>query len=105
MNISKHDFPIFTTHPDLVYLDNASTVHKPTQVLDAMRRYYEREYANVHRGVYALSEASEHMLDQSKKAIANLIGADKNEIIYTSGATGAYNLLAQTLYASNTLKG
>ncbi len=45
----RSDFPIFTTHPDLVYLDSASSAQKPKQVIDSLSRYFATDYANIHR--------------------------------------------------------
>ena len=58
MNIREH-FPIYTTYPDLHYLDNASTTHKPQKIIDAMNQYISHDYANIHRGQYFLAEQSE----------------------------------------------
>ena len=72
MTIRSH-FPIFTSYPDLVYLDNASTVHKPLQVIEAMNHYISHDYANIHRGQYFLAEQSEKLYMQSKRTVAQFI--------------------------------
>lgn len=66
----RSDFPIFTTHPDLVFLDSASSAQKPQYVIDALSRYFASDYANIHRGAYDLSMASSLLYDKAKKAIA-----------------------------------
>lgn len=101
----RSDFPIFTNNPDLVYLDSASTAQKPSVVIDGMRDFMERDYANIHRGAYSLSERSEELYDASKKAVARLIGARSTaEINYTYNATYALNLLVTSLVRSKWLK-
>lgn len=69
----KKDFPIFTTYPELVYLDSASSVQKPQKVLDAMREMMECKYANIHRGSYDLSEMAEVIFERSKEKVAKYI--------------------------------
>lgn len=87
----KTDFPIFTHHPDLVYLDNAATTHKPQSVIQVVSNYYRTANANVGRGVYDLAEASTQVLADSKQVIANFFNAGTGELILTSGATEAIN--------------
>ena len=74
MNNLRKNFPIFHEHPELIYLDNASTTHKPQQVLDAMSEYVSHSYSNIHRGQYSLAEQSELLYMQSKKKVAEFIG-------------------------------
>ena len=93
----KSEFPIFTTHPDLVYLDTAATAQKPRTVLMAMQDFYETSYANVHRGVYDLSRRSTESYENAKATVANFIGATADEIIFTKNATEGFNLLAHSL--------
>jgi cysteine desulfurase/selenocysteine lyase len=101
----RSDFPIFESHPDLVYLDSASTAQKPAAVIDAVAEYLERGYANIHRGSYELSELSESLYKESKIAVARLIGAESHyEIAYSNNATGAFNLLAGSMARSGWLK-
>lgn len=101
----RSDFPIFESHPNLVYLDSASTAQKPAVVIDAVAEYLERGYANIHRGSYELSEVSESLYKESKIAVARLIGAESHyEIAYSCNATGAFNLLAFSMARSGWLK-
>lgn len=90
-------FPIYRTYPDLIYLDNASTVHKPLEVMDAMNHYISHDYSNIHRGQYFLAEQSEQLYIQTKKTVAQFIGWDYREIIYTYNATHASNIIAQSV--------
>ena len=101
----RSDFPIFANNPDLIYLDSASTAQKPSMVIDEMRDFMERDYANIHRGAYSLSERSEELYDASKKAVAKLINERSvAEINYTYNATYALNLLVSSLVRSKRLK-
>jgi len=69
----KKDFPIFTTHPDLVYLDSTATSQKPSYVIDGVADYLRSSYANIHRGSYEISEISEKLYEDSKKIVAKNI--------------------------------
>ena len=86
----------------LVYLDSAATSHKPTAVTDALTQYYERSNSNVHRGAHALSREATEAYEASRDKIASFINAySRNEIIFTSGATDAINLVATSLSQTN----
>ncbi|MCU0234425.1 MAG: cysteine desulfurase [Thermoanaerobaculales bacterium] len=79
----------------LVYLDNAATTQKPRAVIDAVRGFYERDCANVHRGVHVLSQRATVAFEQARTAVkAHLGAADSREIVFTRGATEAVNLVA-----------
>ncbi len=94
----KNDFGVYDTHPDLVYLDTTATALKPKSVVEAVARFSTEEYANIHRGAYDLSEASEIRYEQSKKDTAHLINAESSaEIVYTYNSTYALNYLALAL--------
>ena len=81
----------------LVYLDSASTAQKPRAVIEATVRAYERECANVHRGVHALSAAATELFEGVREKVRRFVGAaDAGEIVFTRGATEAINLVAQT---------
>ena len=73
MSNIKKDFPIFTTHPDLVYLDSTATAQKPSHVIDGVAEYLRSSYANIHRGSYDISEVSEKLYENSKKNVAKHI--------------------------------
>ncbi len=96
----RADFPILDQEVHghkLVYLDSGATSQKPLSVLAAMDNYYRHDNANVHRGIYALSERATADYEGSRAKVARLIGvADPREIIWTRNATEAINLVAYT---------
>jgi len=101
----KQDFPIFQTHPDLVYLDSTATSQKPAMVIDGVADYLRSSYANIHRGSYDISEVSEKLYEDSKKIVAKNIGAYSwREVIYTGNSTYALNLLSQSIWRTGMLK-
>lgn len=99
----KSLFPIFQRHPELIYLDNAASTQKPQSVIDWVSDFLQSDYANIHRWLYSLSEKSEELYYESKCALAKLINAKYNEIIYSYNSTYCLNLLAQALVNSKKL--
>ena len=94
LNIKK-DFPIFSNHPDLVYLDNAATSQKPKAVIGAVCDFYKKYNSNVHRGIYTLNQDATRLYERTRKKVADFIGADDpSEIIFTGNASEAINLVA-----------
>jgi cysteine desulfurase/selenocysteine lyase len=96
----KEDFPILKRQINgkrLVYLDNAATSQKPTQVIQAMKDYYELHNSNVHRGAHTLGEEATELLEQARSKVRKFINAKKDEeIIFTRGTTEAINLVSHT---------
>jgi cysteine desulfurase/selenocysteine lyase len=96
----RADFPILSRKvygKPLVYLDNAASAQKPKQVIDAIAEAYGHEYSNVHRGMHFLSNAATEKFEQAREgARAFLNAASADEIIFTSGATDAINLVASS---------
>jgi len=96
----REDFPVLrqTMHgKPLVYLDNGATTQKPKSVIDAVTRYYSAENANIHRGIYRLSEEATDAYEAAREKVRQFIGAgSREEIIFVRGATEAINLVAQT---------
>jgi cysteine desulfurase/selenocysteine lyase len=95
----REDFPILDQqvhgHP-LVYFDNAATTQKPRVVVDALRGYYERDNANVHRGLHELSSRATEAYEAARARVAQYIGAaSADEIVFTRGTTESINLVAQ----------
>jgi len=96
-NKFKKDFKIFKTNKSLVYLDSAATAQTPDVVVVAMNDYYQKFNANVHRGLYSLAQKADQAYEDSRVKIAKFIGAENDEIVFTSGATHGLNLLAVSL--------
>ncbi|TMK27989.1 MAG: cysteine desulfurase [Alphaproteobacteria bacterium] len=93
----RREFPIFTTHPELVFLDSGASAQKPRAVIDGIAEFYRTDYANVHRGVYSLSaRATDRFEEAREKARAFLNAADEREIVFLRGATEAINLVAHS---------
>ncbi len=96
----RSEFPILrqtVRGKPLVYLDNAATTQKPRAVIDAIRRYYEEDNANVHRGVHLLSERATRAFEEARVKVGRFVGAkDPREVIFTRGTTESVNLVAQT---------
>ena len=94
----RADFPILAQEINgkpLAYLDSAVTAQKPRQMLDAMTRFYETSYANVHRGVYSLAERATEGFEGAREKVARLVNAPSSrELIFTRNATESLNLVA-----------
>jgi cysteine desulfurase / selenocysteine lyase len=98
----RSDFPLLAANPALHYLDSAASAQKPKVVLDAIRDYYERSYANPHRGAYSLSVDATERYHLARMRIARFLGAaDVDSLIFTRGTTEALNLVATSLSRSN----
>jgi cysteine desulfurase/selenocysteine lyase len=78
----------------LVYLDSGATSHKPRQVLDAERGFYEQKNAAVHRGAHQLAEEATDAFEGARETVARFIGARTQEVVFTKNATEALNLVA-----------
>jgi cysteine desulfurase / selenocysteine lyase len=93
----RSQFPIFQNHPDLVYLDSASTTQKPMCVIEAEMYFYTNQNANIHRGVYGLAVTATHVYENTRDKVRKFINANTSkEIIFTSGTTEGINLVAQS---------
>ena len=94
----RADFPILsrTVHgKPLVFLDSGASAQKPRQVIDALSRCYESEYANIHRGVYELSAKATDAYEGARARVQRFVNArSASEIVFTKGATEAINLVA-----------
>jgi cysteine desulfurase/selenocysteine lyase len=106
----REDFPILeqTVHGDrpLVFLDNAASTQRPRQVIEVLRRVYERDYANVHRGIHTLSERSTEQYEEAREKVRDFIGAEHSrEVIFTSGTTAGINLVARSWGDANVKRG
>ncbi|QOV87451.1 SufS family cysteine desulfurase [Humisphaera borealis] len=96
----RADFPILQTTvspggPKLIYLDNGATTQKPRQVIDAISRYYESQNANIHRGVYRLSQVATDLYESARRKVQAFINAaDEKECLFVRGTTEGVNLVA-----------
>ncbi len=94
----RADFPILATQAHgrpLVYLDSAATSQKPLAVVEAMDRYYREYNANVHRGIYEISERATAAYEGARSKVARFVNAPSaHEIVWTRNATEAINLVA-----------
>lgn len=100
------DFPILdqiVNDEPLVYLDNAATTQKPRQVLGAITDYYEKDNANVHRGVHTLAEQATAAYEAARERVCSFIhAASTKEVLFTRGTTTSLNWVAR--YAENVLQ-
>ncbi len=96
----RKDFPILKRKVHgrtLVYLDNGASSQKPRMVIDAIRRFYESDYANIHRGVHLLSEIATDAYEEARVKVQKMINAaSAREIVFVRGATEAINLVASS---------
>lgn len=104
----RKDFPILTRMVNgkpLVYLDNAATSQKPQSVIDALTQYYTYDNANIHRGLYFLSELATEQYEGARLKVKEFINAmSVSEIVFVRGATEAINLVASTLCRAKLFK-
>ncbi len=100
----RADFPLMAERvydKPLIFLDSAASAQKPQAVIDAMRHCYEHEYANIHRGVYWLSQKSTQAYEDARTKVQRFINAaSEREIVFTKGTTEAINLVASSYGAS-----
>ena len=102
----RKDFPILNqivNDEPLVYLDNAATTQKPTQVLEAIAAYYAKDNANVHRGVHTLAERATEAYEAARERVRSFIhAASTKEVLFTRGTTTGLNWVAR--YAESVLQ-
>jgi len=96
----RKDFPALAQTvrgKPLIYLDNGATTHKPLRVIERVRKFDSEEYGTVRRGAYKLCERSTQLYEDSRKKVAEFLGAEiPGEIVFTSGTTQAINLVAHS---------
>jgi len=96
----RDDFPSLRQRvygKPLVYLDSAASSQKPQAVIDAISRFYSEDYANIHRGVHALSERATHAYEEARETVRQFINAPSpQEVVFVRGTTEAINLVAQS---------
>jgi cysteine desulfurase / selenocysteine lyase len=100
VDILRRDFPALQQqvngHP-LAYLDSSATSQKPVSVLDAERDYYAHANAAVHRGAHTLAVTATELFEDARANVAAFVGADAGELVWTSNATEALNLIAYSM--------
>ncbi|OGT37753.1 MAG: cysteine sulfinate desulfinase [Gammaproteobacteria bacterium RIFCSPHIGHO2_12_FULL_37_14] len=99
LNLSR-DFPALQQQnrgKPMTYLDSASSSQKPRQVIEAMSQFYMNDYANIHRGIYELSERSTQLYENARQQVKKFINAaHADEIVFVHSTTDAINLIAQS---------
>jgi len=97
-NMYKKYFPVYINNPQLIYLDSSATALKPLSVISAISDYYTNYSANVHRGLYPLSQIATQKYEESRADVANFIHAfSPAEVVWTKSTTESLNLLAYSL--------
>ncbi|WP_242907715.1 aminotransferase class V-fold PLP-dependent enzyme [Actinomadura terrae] len=100
----RRDFPLIDRRP-LIYLDNAATTHKPSLVLDAEHDFNVFHNANAHAGGHRLAREATEILRDSRRAVAEFVGAAPDEIVFTKSATEALNLVARVVQDAGRVTG
>ncbi|MDU0326138.1 SufS family cysteine desulfurase [Microbacterium sp. KSW2-21] len=96
----RADFPILETEIDgrpLVYLDSGATSQKPRAVLEAEREFLEQANSAVHRGAHTLAAKATELFEDARVTVAEFVGAEPEQLVWTSGATAGLNLVAGSL--------
>src|SRR3990167_2072505 len=91
----REQFPIFSQKVNglpFIYFDSASTAQIPQEFLDTVKKYYATYKANIGRGVYSFAEQATEAYEQVRDKVAKFIGAERAQIVFTSGATESLNL-------------
>ena len=104
----RNDFPILTQEidPPLIYLDNAASSQKPDCVIEALDEYYRTYNANIHRGIYRISEEATARYEEARKKVARFINArPSSQIIFTRNTTESINLVAYSWGNANVRAG
>jgi cysteine desulfurase/selenocysteine lyase len=98
----RQDFPLLVRHPNLSFLDSAASAQKPRAVLDTMESFQTHDYANIHRGLYALSQRATQAYEDARASVAGFINAPTaDSIIFTRNTTEAINLVARSWAQAN----
>jgi cysteine desulfurase/selenocysteine lyase len=104
----RSEFPILAREQDgkpIAYLDNGATSQKPLAMIEALDRYWREQNANVHRGVYRLSEEATDLYERARRVVAGRLGADRHEVVFVRNATEALNLVAHAWGRENVGEG
>jgi cysteine desulfurase/selenocysteine lyase len=95
----RGDFPLIA-NSSIAYLDTAASSQKPSVVIDGMKRFYETSYANVHRGIYPLSERATSEFEAAREKVARFINATPQETVFTRSTTDSINMMARSIVAT-----
>ncbi len=95
VNKIRKDFPIYQTHPNLIFFDSAASSHKVKNAIDEVDHYYQTLGVNVHRGAYDLAYETTALYEHARQNVARFINAKEEEVIFTKGTTSALNMVAQ----------
>lgn len=104
----RADFPILVRKENgkpLVYLDSAATSQKPIQVIEAEAKFYREQNANIRRGIYLLAHEATELYEAARRKVAEFLGAEPWEIVFTRGTTEALNLAAWALAETRLVPG
>lgn len=97
INKIRQDFPMIQNNPNLIYFDSAATSLKPQCVIDAVVDFYTKHTSNVHRGDYKIAVENDHLYDETRQLLAQLIHCQANEIVYTHNITQSMNQIVYGL--------
>ncbi len=97
--MNREDFPML--NKDLIYMDNGATTFKPKSVIDATEYYYKDICANAHRGDYDIAYKVDVSYEEARKKVASFINANREEVVFTSGATESLNMIVNGFFAYN----
>ena len=100
----RAQFPLLAREQEgrpIAYLDNGATSQKPLAVIEALDRYWREQNANVHRGVYRLSEEATEAYERARRTLAARLGADRRDVVFVRNATEALNLVAYSWGRAN----
>ena len=104
--VIKNQFPIFSKHPKLVYLDNAATTQRSQSVIDRISNFHQQENASIRRGAYRLASQATLGFEAGRAAIAYFFGASSSECIaFTSGTTESINIVARAIIGPKVKEG
>jgi cysteine desulfurase / selenocysteine lyase len=97
----RQQFPIFKSHPEILFFDNAATTQKPKSVIDTITTFYRDSCTNAGRASYPWSTQLSRKIEESRLAVARLINADPSDVAFTSGATDSLNLVTTSWGLNN----
>jgi cysteine desulfurase/selenocysteine lyase len=102
----REDFPFFSHHPKVIFLDSATTTHKPKKVIEAIQRYYETNNASAGRATYPLANQTTNEIERIRGQVANHLGAvSAKEVFFTAGSTPSLQQLAAFLFETALIDG